>query len=108
MNADDFYRAGEILAVAALVLTTRAAGFYQKNTELPEFWVRFFRYAPFGAFVALVVPGLSGPQGIGIAQLGGALAAALSVKLTRQAWVGLAVGMVCFWLLRALLPQESL
>ena len=99
---------GLILAVAALVFILRAMGFYRANTRLPDFWVRFFRYAPFGAFIALIVPGLAGPQGLGAPQLGGALAAAISVKVTRQAWAGIVVGMVCFWLLRWLLAQEGL
>lgn len=92
-----------ILIIAALVLAVRLAGFYRANPDLPAFWQRFFRYTPFGALAGLIMPRLAGPGGLLLPQIIAVAGAVLVVRLTRQLWAGLLVGMALFGLIELIL-----
>lgn len=94
---------GLIFGIAALLFGIRASGLYQRQKELPEFWIRFFRYVPLGALTALVVPNLGGSQGEWLPRLAGAIAAIIAVRFTRLLWPGIILGMLVFWITRSFL-----
>lgn len=89
-----------ILLMAAVTFGSRLAGL-SLRAELPPFWSRFLRFVPVAVFAALVVPALPGDLGEWPERLAAAALAAIATWRTRQLWVGLAVGLAAFWLLRA-------
>jgi predicted branched-subunit amino acid permease len=68
--------------------------------SLAPFWVRFLHFVPVAVFAALVAPSVEGDLGEGEIRLAAAALAALAAWRTKQLWVGIAVGMAAFWLLR--------
>lgn len=92
---------GIILAAAFVTYGTRIAGFSLAQRQLPAIFGRLLTYVPVAIFAALIAPDL----GLGTieapARLLGVAAAALAVWRTRQLWAGLGVGMLTFWLIRA-------
>ena len=73
------------------------------NMQLPPFWLRFLRFVPIAVFAALVTPSLAGDRGEWLERLIAAVLASLAAWRTRQLWVGILVGMVLFWGLRAVI-----
>ena len=97
-----------ILLMALVTYGPRLAGFALSGVRLPSFWLRFLHFVPITVFAALIVPALPGDAlpgdggEVGI-RLVAATLAALALWRVKQLWLGIAVGMGAFWLLRALL-----
>ena len=92
-----------ILLMALVTYGPRLAGFALSGVRLPSFWLRFLHFVPIAVFAALIVPALPGDENeVGI-RLVAATLAALALWRVKQLWLGIAVGMGAFWLLRALL-----
>ncbi len=91
-----------ILGMAMLTYGTRLAGLALVGVAVPGFWLRFLRFVPIAVFAALVVPALPGDRGEWLVRFVAAVLAGAATWRTRKLWVGILVGMVCFWLLRLL------
>ena len=92
-----------IFLMALVTYGPRLAGFALSGVRLPSFWLRFLHFVPITVFAVLVVPALPGNESeVGI-RLVAATLAALALWRVKQLWLGIAVGMGAFWLLRALL-----
>lgn len=90
-----------ILAMAVVTYVPRLLGFALADLKVSPFWLRFFRFIPISVFAALVVPALPGEHGeLSIRLIAAALAAVVLWRV-RSLWVGIVVGMVAFWILRA-------
>lgn len=90
-----------ILLMALVTYLPRLAGLSLAKITLPPFWTRFLQFVPVAVFAALVVPALPGGDETPI-RLIAAGVAALVLWRVRSLWLGLLVGMVVFWGLRAL------
>lgn len=91
-----------IVLMALVTYGPRLAGFALSGANISGFWLRFLHFVPITVFAALIVPALPGDEGeVGI-RLAAAVLAALALWRLKQLWVGIAVGMSVFWLLRAL------
>jgi len=90
-----------ILLMALVTYLPRLAGLSLASLTLPPFWTRFLRFVPVAVFAALVAPVLpnAGETPIRLVAAG---VAALVLWRFRSLWLGLLVGMVAFWGLRAL------
>ena len=92
------------LVIALMALVTygpRLAGFALSGVKVSGFWLRFLHFVPITVFAALIVPALPGDEGeVGVRLIAAALAG-LALWRVRRLWVGVAVGMGVFWLLRA-------
>lgn len=90
-----------ILLMALVTYLPRLAGLSLASLTLPPFWARFLRFVPVAVFAALVAPALpnAGETPIRLVAAG---VAALVLWRFRSLWLGLLVGMVAFWGLRAL------
>ena len=93
---------GLILIAGLVTYGTRLAGFTLDPRHVPPLVGRFLHYVPVAVFAALIAPDL----GIGTvelpARLIGVACAAVAVWWTKQLWAGLGIGMIAFWLVRAL------
>ncbi len=85
---------------AAVIFSVRFAGFLPQNKTLSPFWERFFRYVPLGTFTALVVPAYTKANGNLLPELLATGVAAVSVRASKQMWVGILTGMLTFWLVK--------
>jgi branched-subunit amino acid transport protein len=63
--------------------------------------MRFLRFVPIAVFAALVAPNLAGDRGEWLERVIAAVLAGVAAWHTRQLWVAIVVGVVVFWLLRA-------
>lgn len=93
-----------VLTIVLMALVTylpRLAGLSLASFVLPPFWTRFLRFVPIAVFAALVVPALPNADETPI-RLVAATVAAFVFWRVRSLWLGLLVGMVVFWGLRAL------
>ncbi len=93
-----------VLSIVLMALVTylpRFLGLSLASFSLLPFWLRFLAFVPVAVFAALIVPALphAGETGIRIIA---AVAASLTLWRLRSLWLGLLVGMVVFWGLRAL------
>ena len=92
-----------ILLMALVTYGPRLAGFALSGRRVSGFWLRFLHFVPITVFAALIVPALPGDEGeVGI-RLVAATLAALALWRVKRLWLGIAVGMGVFWLLRALI-----
>lgn len=89
-----------ILAMALVTFVPRLAGFLLASSQLPAFWRRFLHFVPVAVFAALVVPALPGEPGETPVRLIAAALSALALYYAKSLWIGIAVGMGVFWLLR--------
>ena len=96
-----------ILLMALVTYGPRLAGFALSGVRLPGFWLRFLHFVPITVFAALIVPALPGSEGETGVRLIAATLAALALWRVKQLWLGIAVGMGVFWLLRAMLQTSS-
>jgi branched-subunit amino acid transport protein len=90
------------LVVAGMLVVTfgsRYAGLVWRPSLSP-FWLRFLHFVPIAVFAALITPGLAGESGEGEIRVAAAALAVIASWRTRQLWIGIAVGMLAFWLLR--------
>ena len=88
--------------MALVTYGPRLLGFSLSKRDVSSFWLRFLNFVPIAVFAALVVPGLPGDQGeLDIRVLAAALAGLVMWRV-RSLWLGIAVGMAAFWLLRLL------
>lgn len=91
-----------ILLMALVTYGPRLLGFSLAGRDVSGFWLRFLNFVPIAVFTALVVPALPGDQGeLGIRVLAAVLAGLVMWRV-RSLWLGIAVGMAAFWLLRFL------
>ena len=92
--------------MALVTYGPRLAGFALSGVRLPSFWLRFLHFVPITVFAARIVPALPGDapsdDETGVRLVAAALAA-LALWRVGRLWLGIAVGMGSFWLLRALL-----
>ncbi|MBB6098683.1 branched-subunit amino acid transport protein [Deinobacterium chartae] len=94
-----------LLTIALMGVVTylsRYLGFALGHLELPDFWLRFLRFVPIAVFAALVAPELPGTSGEAPQRLLAAAMAAVAIWRFGQLWLGLAVGLLAFWVLRGL------
>ena len=94
-----------LLVIAGMALVTflpRYFGMRLSGRAVPPFWLRFFQFVPIAVFPALIVPELFGQPGEAGIRTAALVIAALALLRWRAMWVGLLVGMIAFWLLRAL------
>lgn len=89
-----------IVGMALVTYLPRLLGFALSSFKLPPFWLRFLRFVPITVFAALITPALLGNQGEGGVRIIAALLATLAIVRTKSLVLGLAVGMVSFWVLR--------
>ena len=88
--------------MALVTYGPRLLGFSLSKRDVSGFWLRFLNFVPITVFAALVVPALPGNQGeLDIRVLAAALAGLIMWRV-RSLWLGIAVGMAAFWLLRLL------
>ncbi|MEI8104881.1 MAG: AzlD domain-containing protein [Actinomycetes bacterium] len=97
MSATGFWLT--LVGMVAVTFGSRYAGL-ALHTDLPAFWLRFLRFVPIAVFAALVTPALQGHRHEGGIRVAAAAVAAAAAWRTRLLWVGIAVGMTVFWLLR--------
>lgn len=93
-----------VLTIVLMALVTygpRLLGVSLPRLELPPFWSRFLQFVPVAVFAALVVPALPSGDETGVRLIAAAVAAFVLWRV-RSLWLGLLVGMVVFWGLRAL------
>lgn len=93
-----------VLTIVLMALVTylpRLAGLSLASFVLPPFWTRFLRFVPIAVFAALVVPALPNADETPIRFVAAGVAAFVFWRV-RSLWLGLLVGMVVFWGLRAL------
>ena len=91
-----------IVLMALVTYAPRLAGFALSGRRVSNFWLRFLHFVPISVFATLIVPALPGEEGeVGIRLVAAALAA-LALWRVERLWLGIAVGMGVFWLLRAL------
>jgi branched-subunit amino acid transport protein len=90
-----------IFLMALVTYLPRLAGLSLARLTLPPFWTRFLRFVPVAVFAALIAPALPSADETPI-RLVAAATAALVLWRVRALWLGLLVGMVVFWGLRAL------
>jgi branched-subunit amino acid transport protein len=93
-----------VLTIVLMALVTygpRLLGVSLPRLELPPFWSRFLQFVPVAVFSALVVPALPSGDETGVRLIAVAVAAFVLWRV-RSLWLGLLVGMVVFWGLRAL------
>lgn len=95
---------GILLALLVGIATycTRIAGFRLGRRAMPPFVDRFLGYVPAAMFAALIAPDLLPSAGEAPPRLLGALAATAALLYLKQLWLGLAIGMAAYWLVRAL------
>ena len=95
-----------IVLMALVTYGPRLAGFALSGVRVSGFWLRFLHFVPITVFAALIVPALPGDAPPGESEAGvrliAAALAALALWRVKQLWLGVAVGMGAFWLLRAL------
>lgn len=89
-----------IILMALVTYGPRLAGFALSGRRVSGFWLRFLRFVPVSVFAALIVPALPGDSGEAGIRLIAAALAALALWRVKQLWLGIAVGMGVFWLLR--------
>jgi branched-subunit amino acid transport protein len=88
------------LGMLVVTFGSRYAGLMLQR-PLPPFWMRFLRFVPIAVFAALVAPNLAGDRGEWLERVIAAVLAGVAAWHTRQLWVAIVVGVVVFWLLRA-------
>lgn len=98
-------RLGVIVAVALLTYATRLVGFAVAGRALPPIVERFLAYVPVAAFAALLGPGVATGDEEIAPRLIAAGVAAVAVRRFGRLWVGLAAGMVAYWVARGLLGR---
>ncbi len=92
-----------IVLMALVTYGPRLAGFALSDVRVSSFWLRFLHFVPITVFAALIVPALPGDgEEVGVRLVATTLAA-LALWRVKRLWVGIAVGMSVFWLLRALI-----
>ena len=92
-----------IILMALVTYIPRLAGFALADRTISSFWLRFLHFVPITVFAALIVPALPGDEGeAGIRLIASALAT-LALWRAGRLWLGIAVGMGAFWLLRGIL-----
>ena len=91
-----------ILLMALVTYGPRLLGFVLSGRPVAGFWLRFLHFVPISVFGALIVPALPGEEGDLGVRLVAASLAGLVLWRVRSLWVGIAVGMAAFWLLRLL------
>ncbi len=91
-----------IVVCGLATYSTRIVGLLLAQRQLSPLFVRFLDYVPIAVFAAIIAPSL----GVGTSELypriGGALIASFAIWRTRQLWVGLLVGMLVFWAIKAI------
>lgn len=90
-----------IVLMAFVTYLPRLVGLSLAGFCLPPFWTRFLQFVPVAVFSALIVPALPSPGETPI-RLAAATVAALALWRFGSLWLGLLVGIVVFWGLRAL------
>lgn len=91
-----------ILFMALVTYGPRLLGFSLSRRDVSGFWLRFLNFVPIAVFAALVVPALPGGRGELDIRVVAAGLAGLVMWRVRSLWLGIAVGMTAFWLLRLL------
>jgi branched-subunit amino acid transport protein len=87
--------------MVAVTFGSRFSGLLLRH-ELPPFWLRFLHFVPIAVFAALVTPSVAGARGEGEIRTVAVALAGLVAWRTRSLGLSLALGLVAFWLLRAL------
>jgi branched-subunit amino acid transport protein len=90
-----------IILMAVVTYLPRFAGFVLSGRKVAPFWLRFLHFVPIAVFAALITPSLPGTSGETPWRLVAAGLAALAIWRLKSLWIGIAVGMGAFWLLRA-------
>jgi branched-subunit amino acid transport protein len=91
-------------AVAAVTFGTRVAGLSAGGEAIPEFLDRFLVYVPIAVFAALIVSSFSTTPVHLAPQLAGAASTIIAVRFFRQLWIGLVLGMLVYFAVRAVMP----
>ena len=89
-----------LIFMALVTYGPRLAGFALSGRSVSSFWRRFLHFVPIAVFAALITPALPGNSGEVEVRLVAALVASLVIWYRRSLWLGIAVGMGAFWLLR--------
>ena len=97
----DAGRLGLVLTVGLVTYATRLVGLQLGERTLPPALDRFLAYVPIAVFATLIAPGLADGSGALTSRLVGAAVAAGALLWLGKLWVGLAAGMVGFWLAEA-------
>ena len=94
---------GLIVGMALVTYLTRAPMMLLLRGELPAWLRRWLSYVPIAVFTALILPSFAAPRGIPELQsnLLVGLVAALVVWRTQQMYLGILLGLITFWLVRA-------
>jgi branched-subunit amino acid transport protein len=90
-----------IAVLAVLTYLTRISGFLIGGRPIPPMLDRFLSYVPVAVFAALVVPNVAPTSQHMIARVAAVLLAGLIAYRVRQLWASIGVGMIAFWLIRA-------
>ena len=93
------------ILIGVLATTLPRASFIVlgERASLPEAVLKALRYAPAAALAAIVVPDVVLVNGAVDAlnpKLGGAIAAVLATRVSRNPWLPFVAGMAALWLLR--------
>ena len=93
------------ILIGGLATTLPRASFIVlgERASLPDAVLKALRYAPAAALAAIVVPDVvlvNGAVDVLNPKLGGAIAAVLATRVSRNPWLPFVAGMAALWLLR--------
>jgi branched-subunit amino acid transport protein len=92
-----------ILVLAVTSYVPRIAGFGLRGRPIPERFERFLSSVPIAAFAVLIVTGMDIDAGGFDARVLAAAPAAAAAWRWRKLWLTLLVGMISYWITRAIL-----
>lgn len=90
-----------IVLMALVTFLPRLMGLWFSGQRLPPFFLRFLHYVPIAVFAALIVPSVPSGEDTTMRAFSALLAALIFWRL-RSLSLGLLVGMVALWLLKAI------
>jgi branched-subunit amino acid transport protein len=91
-----------IFGMALVTYLPRLIGFILSGKQVSPFWLRFLHFVPITVFAAIITPALPGSSGRTSIRIIAAVVAGFVLWKFKKLWVGILVGMMVFWGLRAL------
>ena len=92
-----------ILVMAVVTYSPRLLGFLLANYKVSNFWKEFLNYVPIAVFAALIIPALASTLDQLDSRVPAAILTGLVIWKYKNLSLGIAVGMISFWIFRAIL-----